>query len=94
MIMDESLSALDETTKNRVVELLIGEVRSRGMTLVHVTHNPIEALALADHIVVIGGRPARILAEFEGGFQETTRTRTAEFEQIQSKLMAALRHAL
>ena len=94
MIMDESLSALDETTKNKVIDLLIGEVRTRGMTLVHVTHNPIEALALADHIVVIGGRPARIQAEFEGGFQETTRTRTAEFEQVQSRLMAALRHAL
>lgn len=94
MIMDESLSALDDTTKNKVIDLLISEVRTRSMTLIHVTHNPMEALALADHIVVIGGRPARIQAEFEGGFQETTRTRTTEFEQVQSRLMAALRNAV
>ncbi|RBP36889.1 NitT/TauT family transport system ATP-binding protein [Roseimicrobium gellanilyticum] len=91
MILDESLSALDEATKARVITLLIQEVRQRGMTLIHVTHNPLEALALADVILVIGSKPVRVIGELEGGFQDLRQVETPAFEAAQARLMHMLR---
>lgn len=91
MIMDESLSALDEATKAKVTAFLIQEVRQRGMTLVHVTHNPVEALAIADSILVIGGRPARLIGQLECGYQASEKMETPAFEATQAQLMHLLR---
>ena len=50
LCLDEPLSALDEETRGQMCELL-AEVKSvTGATILHVTHNPQEASALADHL--------------------------------------------
>ncbi len=59
LLLDEPYSGLDEWGAGALTELLMS-VRSRGATLVLVTHNVAEGLALATHAAVMsGGRLAR-----------------------------------
>jgi iron(III) transport system ATP-binding protein len=57
LLLDEALSALDEPLRDSLRLELQSLTRSIGLTVVHVTHDREEALALADRIVVLeGGR--------------------------------------
>lgn len=63
LLLDEPFGALDELTaaelRNELAELLLS---SRASTLL-VTHNPAEAVLLADRVVALDGAPARIRGE-------------------------------
>ncbi|MES2996191.1 MAG: ABC transporter ATP-binding protein [Verrucomicrobiota bacterium] len=48
LLLDEPLSALDETTRNEMCALLSSVNRSTGTTVLHVTHSAQEAGQLAD----------------------------------------------
>src|SRR5450631_1635345 len=82
LLLDEPLSALDEQLRVQMRQELSRMQRDRGITLVHVTHTQLEAIAIADTVVVMEkGRikqagPARdvydqprdrYVAEFLGG---------------------------
>lgn len=56
LLMDEPLNALDETTRDRLCELLRSVQRARGLTTLHITHSRTEARALADRLLVIESR--------------------------------------
>jgi NitT/TauT family transport system ATP-binding protein len=60
LLMDEPLSSLDELTREDLRLELVGFWGS-GRTVVYVTHDVTEAVFLADRVVVIGGRPGRII---------------------------------
>jgi len=53
LLLDEALSALDEPLRDSLRLELQSLTRSIGLTVVHVTHDRAEALALADRIVVL-----------------------------------------
>lgn len=63
LLMDEPFSALDALTRMRLQNLAAR--LTRGATVVLVTHDPLEALRLADRIVVLAGAPAGIAAKFD-----------------------------
>ncbi len=65
LLMDEPFSALDALTRIRLQDLAAR--LTRGKTVLLVTHDPLEALRLADTILVLGGSPARVAARFEPG---------------------------
>ncbi len=48
LLLDEPLSSLDEETRGSMVELLNRLRRERTVTVLHVTHNSVEAEQLAD----------------------------------------------
>lgn len=48
LLLDEPLSALDESTRGEMQTLLRSVQQSTGVTTLHVTHNESEASALAD----------------------------------------------
>jgi ABC-type sugar transport system ATPase subunit len=48
LLLDEPLSALDQTTRQEMIEVLRTVKRATGVTVLHVTHNADEADALAD----------------------------------------------
>lgn len=67
LILDEPLTALDETTRDRLCELLRSIQRQRGLTTLHITHSRAEARCLADCLFVMESRrvSARPLSQLE-----------------------------
>jgi ABC-type nitrate/sulfonate/bicarbonate transport system ATPase subunit len=64
LFMDEPFSALDELTAMTMRQELLGLWRELGCTVVMVTHNPLEAVLLADRVVVMSASPGRVRSEF------------------------------
>jgi ABC-type nitrate/sulfonate/bicarbonate transport system ATPase subunit len=63
LLLDEPFSALDELTARRL-RLLLGELwAATPVTGLLVTHNAMEAVVLADRVVTLAGRPARIIRD-------------------------------
>ncbi|MGG5821776.1 ABC transporter ATP-binding protein [Falsiroseomonas sp. HW251] len=56
VLMDEPFSAVDAPTRHRLQELAARLLA--GRTVLLVTHDPLEALRLADRILVLSGTPA------------------------------------
>lgn len=67
LLMDEPLSSLDELTALRMRDELTALWSETNCTVVFVTHNPLEAVYLADRVVVMTPSPGRIVAELDVG---------------------------
>ena len=64
LLLDEPFAALDAFTRLQMGDLLREICRDRSRTVLLVTHDVDEALRLADRIVLLGGKPASIIAEY------------------------------
>jgi NitT/TauT family transport system ATP-binding protein len=64
-LLDEPFGALDPQLKLAMQALLLDLWREGGQTIAFVTHDLIEAITLADRVVVVTKRPARIALELE-----------------------------
>lgn len=62
LLLDEPFVSLDERTADRLRRLLLDVWSARPTTAVMVTHNPREALLLADQLVLMAPRPTHVLA--------------------------------
>ena len=60
LLLDEPFASLDAATAERLRGLLRDLLDRAGIPALLVTHDPAEALVLADRAVVIGGRPATV----------------------------------
>lgn len=65
LLLDEPFVSVDEATADRLRELLLDLWRADPMTVLLVTHNLREAALLADRIIVLSPRPARVIATLE-----------------------------
>jgi NitT/TauT family transport system ATP-binding protein len=65
LLMDEPFGALDAQTRSSMHELLQQIWMRDRKTVVFVTHNIREALVLGDRVVVMAGRPGRVLQDLE-----------------------------
>jgi NitT/TauT family transport system ATP-binding protein len=65
LLMDEPFGALDAQTRSQMHELLQDIWMRDRKTVVFVTHNVREALVLGDRVVVMAGRPGRVLQDLE-----------------------------
>ena len=61
LLMDEPFAALDEITRFRLNNDLLASVAATGCTVVFVTHSVFESVYLSTRIVVMGGRPGRVI---------------------------------
>ncbi len=60
VLMDEAFSAIDEVTAEVLREEVTDLHKQTGKTFVLVTHNLSEAIELADKVVVLSSRPAKV----------------------------------
>jgi ABC-type nitrate/sulfonate/bicarbonate transport system ATPase subunit len=65
LLMDEPFGALDPQTRWGMQGLLIDISRKEDNTILFVTHDVAEAVYLADTVIVLSKRPARIVARVE-----------------------------
>lgn len=61
ILMDEPLAALDINTRQRLRGNILEIWQCTGKTIVFVTHDIADALALADRVIVLSPKPTRIL---------------------------------
>ena len=64
LLMDEPFAALDEITRFKLNNDLLGVWREVGGTVVFVTHSVFESVFLSSRIVVMTPRPGRVFTEF------------------------------
>ena len=60
LFMDEPFGPLDAFTKERLQDEILTLWEQRNQTIVYVTHDLPEAIALADRILLISGRPGQV----------------------------------
>jgi NitT/TauT family transport system ATP-binding protein len=86
LLMDEPFSALDLYTKQQMEKEVIRLWESLNATIVLVTHDVHEAVALADRIIILTARPARMKASRTIPLKRPrdldTLYRAAEFHEI------------
>jgi len=70
LLLDEPFSALDYQTRLNVTEDVANIIRSEGKTAVLITHDISEAVSLADRVIVLSARPAKVTASHELDFGE------------------------
>ncbi|PTX54509.1 NitT/TauT family transport system ATP-binding protein [Litoreibacter ponti] len=63
LLLDEPFGAVDAMTRRRLNEDLPPLWRSKGATVVLVTHSVQEAVLLSDRVLILSPRPARIVAD-------------------------------
>ncbi len=73
LFLDEPFASLDEATADKLRGLLMAVWSARPTTALMVTHNLREALLLADRIILLSPRPARVTGVFEVGVPRATR---------------------
>jgi NitT/TauT family transport system ATP-binding protein len=63
LILDEPFASLDEDSAAAMRKLIVVTIETMKMTVLLVTHDPEEAVGIADRVLVLSGRPATIAAD-------------------------------
>lgn len=93
LLLDEPFGALDAITRERMGEELLRIWNARCKTVLMVTHDISEALFLADRVLVLSERPARIKLALEVDLPRPRREAmryTREFGDLAQQLRAAI----
>lgn len=64
ILMDEPFSALDVQTRNLMENEVLGIFQEEHKTVLFITHDLEEAIALSDEVIVMTARPGRIKARY------------------------------
>ena len=90
LLMDEPCSALDALTRLEMQQLLFKRVRAANKTVLMVTHDPWEALRLADRIIVLAGAPAEINYSIDLPATQNLRELDVDLLKYYAELLKAL----
>lgn len=87
LLMDEPFQSLDEPTAEQLRQLLMQVWQSSGITVVLVTHNLLEALQLADRILFLSARPARVVLDYTVPLTRPRPVATRDLQDLQTELL-------
>ncbi len=82
LLLDEPFSALDYQTRLSVCDDVYTIIREEKKTAILVTHDISEAISVADRILVLSKRPARVVASHLLGFGSTVPLKRRESPQF------------
>jgi NitT/TauT family transport system ATP-binding protein len=96
-LFDEPFGALDEITRERMNDELLQLFVSQRFAGLFVTHAVVEAVYLSTRVIVMSGRPGRVVGDFAVPFDYPRLPDlrySEEFGQIAAKVSACLRDAI
>ncbi len=95
-LFDEPFGALDEITRERLNDELLRMFALRGFAALFITHSVPEAVFLSTRVVVLSGRPGRVMADIAVPFEYPRAPElryTPEFGALCGKVSRYLRSA-
>ena len=93
LLMDEPFGALDAQTRSHMHELLQTIWMRERKTVVFVTHDIREALVLGNRVVVMAGRPGRVLQDLEVRLPRPRDPDADALVELSRRIRALLAHA-
>lgn len=95
LLMDEPFGALDAQTRTLIEDDFLDLWRDVGMTVLFVTHDLPEAIAMCTRVVIITARPGRVKSDYQidlpSELSTTDRKLQSGFQDLFSKIWADLR---
>ncbi len=82
LLMDEPFGALDAITRATLQDELLRIWRETGKSILFVTHDIEEAAYLGDRVLLLGGKPARIVDQFELSADRAGRRESGEYQRV------------
>jgi ABC-type nitrate/sulfonate/bicarbonate transport system ATPase subunit len=87
LLLDEPFSALDAFTRASLQDEVSSIAREQGLTLVMVTHDIEEAVAMADRVLIMAANPGRIVGEMCVGLDAPRDRASPAFSRQREALM-------
>jgi NitT/TauT family transport system ATP-binding protein len=91
VLMDEPFGSIDSQTRNNMQEFLLKIWEKRRDTIIFVTHNVDEAVFLSEEVLVLSGRPTRMLARFPVEAPRPRDRTSAECNRLRKVVLDVLR---
>lgn len=87
LIMDEAFSSLDLSVKTSIMVDINNLWKEEHFTIIAVTHDLKEAIFMADRILILSGRPSRIIKEIPVALPCERKFSDPDFLQLESELI-------
>lgn len=81
LFMDEPFGPLDAFTKEKLQDDILRIWQDSRQTIMYVTHDLSEAITLADRVVLVSARPARIKREYAIGLPRPRKVMDIKFDE-------------
>ncbi len=90
LLMDEPFAAVDAQTRNKMQEELLKIWKETEKTILLVTHNVEEAVFLADRVMVLSNRPAKVIDIVDIDLPRPRDRTDPEFVRIRARILETL----
>lgn len=94
LLMDEPFGALDAQTKIVLADVLMSLWQAEQKTVLFITHDLAEAIALSDRVIVISARPGRIVKDVQIDLERPRSSRSLQhnprFHELYTELWNSL----
>jgi NitT/TauT family transport system ATP-binding protein len=88
LLMDEPFSALDVQTRRQLRQEIVSFWNKTGMTIVFVTHDVDEAIAVGSRVVVFSPKPTVLLADLPVTMPKPADTHSEEFTKLHDQIVS------